>query len=195
MITIHSATLENAKELLEIYAYYVKHTAITFEYEVPSLEEFQARMKHTLEKYPYLIAKEGNEIVGYAYAGTFNVRSAYDWCVETTIYVKHNCHKKGIGKALYTALENVLKLQGIINLNACIAAPIVEDQYLTNNSIEYHTHLGYQMVGTFHQCGYKFNTWYNMVWMEKMIGDHLDHQPPIKTFQEIKEEVFVKYGF
>ena len=92
----------------------------------------------------------------------------------------------GIGKRLYEALENILRFQNILNLNACIACPAKEDEYLTKDSVRFHHHLGYQMVGEFHQCGYKFGRWYNMVWMEKFIGAHVDDQPEIKTFDEIR---------
>ena len=175
--------------LVEIYCYYVEKTAITFEYEVPAVEEFQQRMVHVMEKYPYLVAKVDDQIVGYAYAGTFNVRAAYDWCVETSIYVDHTLRKCGVGKRLYQALEIALKAQNITNLNACISSPIQNDEYLDTNSIDYHHHLGYQMVGEFHQCGYKFKRWYNMVWMEKFIGEHHENQLPMIQFNEIKDQV------
>ena len=173
---IEIASLEDAQELVEIYRYYVEKTAITFEYEVPSVEEFKQRMIHVMEKYPYLIAKENDQIVGYAYASCFKNRAAYDWCVETSIYVNYDLKRCGIGKKLYLALEKALKAQHITNLNACISSPIENDEYLDTNSIDYHHHLGYQMVGKFHQCGYKFNRWYDMVWMEKFIGEHLENQ-------------------
>lgn len=193
MVKIRIASKKDLAEILEIYRYYVENTAITFEYEVPSLEEFQKRYEHVIERYPYIVAIIDNQIVGYAHASAFNFREAYDWSVETTIYVKHDCRKNGVGKALYTALENILKEQGILNLNACIGYPIQEDQYLTKNSVEYHQHLGYQWIGEFHQCGYKFNTWYDMVWMEKMIGEHQDKQPPILSFHDVKEIIKEKY--
>lgn len=191
-IRIEIATPADAAALLEIYAHYVKHTAITFEYDVPSLEEFAQRIKNTLEKYPYLIAKRGEEILGYAYAGAFHPRAAYDWAAELAIYVKNGCQKMGIGKRLYAALEEILKAQGILNLNACIAYPETEDEYLTKNSVEYHRHLGYRLVGQFSQCGYKFGRWYHMVWMEKIIGEHLENQPPVRPFPEIKNFLSLK---
>lgn len=79
-------------------------------------------------------------------------------------------------------------------MNACISYPVQEDQYLTKNSVEYHQHLGYRLVGEFHQCGYKFNTWYNMVWMEKFIGEHQQNQLPVKSFNEVKDIIKEKYG-
>ncbi len=79
--------------------------------------------------------------------------------------------------------------KGILNLNACIAYPRNEDEYLTKNSVEFHSHLGYRLVGEFYQCGYKFNRWYNMVWMEKQIGEHISNQPAVKNFNFIRKKV------
>ncbi len=187
---IRIATIQDAKELLDIYAYYVLNTAITFEYEVPSLEEFQNRITNVLQKYPYIVAIIDHEIVGYAYANTFKARAAYDWAVEMTIYIDPDYHKKGIGKKLYTTMEELLKLQGITNLNACITFPDCDDEYVDKNSVQFHEHMGYSLVGQFHQCGYKFSRWYSMVWMEKMIGEHVTNQTPVKPFREIEKIYF-----
>ena len=179
-ITIRTATLSDAQALLNIYAPYVEYTAITFEYDVPSVEEFAFRIKNTLQKYPYLVAEKNGRLLGYAYASPFHERPAYDWAVETSIYVDQNIKHQGIGRRLHDALEDALRSQGILNMNACIAYPEAEDEYLTKNSVEFHTHMGYRLVGEFHKCGYKFNRWYNMVWMEKLIGEHLTVQEPPK---------------
>ena len=85
---IRTATANDAEAILNIYAYYVENTAITFEYDVPTLEEFTQRIENTLKKYPYLVAEKDGEILGYAYAGVFKDRAAYDWSAETTIYLK-----------------------------------------------------------------------------------------------------------
>lgn len=105
VLTIRTAVRQDAEALLQIYAPYVKNTAITFEYDVPSVEEFAGRISKVLQKYPYLVAEVNGEPVGYAYAGPFKERAAYDWAVETTVYVRENMKKSGIGRALYTALE------------------------------------------------------------------------------------------
>ena len=189
---IRIAREEDAERLLEIYRYYVTDTAITFEYEVPSEEEFRGRIRHTLERYPYLVYEKEGRIVGYAYVGPFKERRAYDWAVETSIYVDRTERGSGIGRALYEALEQVLRLQGIRNAEACIAAPRGEDPYLTPASIRFHERLGYQLAGTFRQCAYKFGRWYDMVWMEKFIGDHPEEPGAvreIRTFPEIREEL------
>lgn len=116
MITIRTAAPSDAEDMLRIYAPYIEKTAITFEYDVPSVEEFRSRIEHTLEKYPYLVAEEDGKIVGYTYASVFKARAAYNHCVETSIYVDMDCQRKGIG--------------------------------------------------------YKFGKWFDMIWMEKMIGEH-----------------------
>ena len=103
-IVIRVAALDDAEELLEIYAPYVRETAITFEYEVPSPEEFRERIAHTLEKYPYLVAEHDGKIVGYAYVSPFKERAAYAWAVETYLYVDQYCTRMGIGKKLPSAL-------------------------------------------------------------------------------------------
>lgn len=182
---IRLATIEDAKELLEIYDYYVTHTAITFEYETPSIEEFEKRIQKTLVRYPYLVAEEEGKILGYAYAAPFKERAAYDWSVETTIYIHKDWKRCGIGKKLYHTLEEILKKQHVINLDACITDPSVEDEYVTKNSAEYHEHLGYHMVGKFYKSGYKFGTWYDMVWMEKYIGKHIEKPEAFIPFSKL----------
>lgn len=188
-IRIRPAKPEDAEKLLAIYAPYVEQTAITFEYEVPTVEEFRERIHNTLKKYPYLVAEQGGEPVGYAYVGPFHDRPAYDWAVETSIYVDQNKKRMGIGKKLHEALEEELRNRGFLNMNACIAYPAQEDEYLTRNSLGFHTHLGFRPVGSFTRCGYKFGRWYNMVWLEKLMGEHPASPAPVRPFPEIREEV------
>lgn len=196
-LTIRPATTSDAAALLAVYAPYVENTAITFEYEVPSLEEFRGRIARTLQHYPYIVAEtaSGGEpcVAGYAYAGPLHVRASYAWSAETSIYVRADLKKSGIGKALYTVLEKALAAQNFINLNACIASPIVEDEYLTRNSIQFHEHMGYSMIGEFNKCAYKFGRWYNMVWMEKFIADHPDVPPAVIPFGQIPPEVYTLF--
>ena len=178
-LSIREASVADAGALLEIYSYYVEKTAVSFEYEVPSLEEFEGRIRNISAKYPYIVIEEkeaeNTRILGYAYAGSFHPRAAYQWCVETTIYLDKNARRQGIGRMLYTELEERLKDRGFLNLNACIAVPDREDEFLTMDSVRFHEKMGYSMVGEFHKCGYKFDRWYNMVWMEKLIGVHGDN--------------------
>ena len=180
--TVRDAKIEDAQRILEIYAYYVENTAITFEYDVPSKEEFKQRMRKTMQKYPYLVIEKEGRVYGYAYAGPFKERAAYDWACELSIYVDHAAKKCGLGKQLYAALTECLKQMGITNLYACIGYPQTEDEYLDKNSEQFHAHLGFQTVGTFHRCGYKFNRWYDMIWMEKILGEHRPDQPPVQPY-------------
>ena len=185
---IEKVSTADAEELLALYAPYVEETAISFEYEVPSVDEFRNRIEQISAKYPYIKAVVDGKIAGYAYAAGFKDRKAYDWSVETSIYVDMEQKRSGIGRRLYEELENILKQQGILNVNACIAYPQAEDEYLTKDSVLFHEKLGYTMVGTFHQCGYKFHRWYDMVWMEKFIGEHRENQPDIIPFPKLKME-------
>ena len=171
---IRPAVPEDAARLLEIYAPYVEETAITFEYDVPTTEEFRERIEHIRARYPYLVIERGGVIQGYAYAGVFKDRAAYDRSCEMTIYLARDAVGGGLGRKLYEALEEALRAKGMLNLYACIGVPEQEDEYLDHNSEQFHEHMGYRKVGTFHQCGYKFGRWYNMIWIEKMIGEHTE---------------------
>lgn len=180
MLTIERVNTKDTKELLEIYAPYVENTAVSFEYAVPSIEEFKGRIEQISSKFPYIKAVEDGKIVGYAYANSFKGRKAYDWSVETTIYVKPDCRQSGIGRKLYEQLERSLKGMGILNMNACIACPAKESFHLNDDSIRFHTAMGFLEVGKFHDSGYKFNEWFDMIWMEKIIGEHDVKQPDVK---------------
>ena len=192
-LNIRVADIQDAAALLDIYAPYVENTAITFEYTVPTVREFEHRISNTLQIYPYLVAEIDDEIVGYTYASPFRERTAYQWTVEVSIYVKKTAKKMGIGKKLYQTLETILSLQNITNLYACIADTNEEDLYLTKDSILFHQRLGYRQVGKCTQCGYKFHRWYDIVWMEKHIQPHTIPPENIKTFKEIREIVKTQY--
>ena len=170
-ITIRNATVDDAAALLKIYSYYVENTAITFELTPPTLEGFRARITKTLENYPYLVAELDNKIVGYAYAGAFVGRAAYRFSSELTVYVAKDFRGRGVGKKLYSELENRLQIAGIKNFYACIAYPEVEDEFLTFASVKFHERLGFKICGKFTRCGFKFNRRYSMVWMEKIIAE------------------------
>lgn len=132
-----------------------------------------------------LFAERDGVIVGYAYAGPFNARAAYDWSCELTIYLDPAAQKQGAGGRLYAALEDALKQMGLLNLYACIADTGVEDEYLTRNSPQFHAHLGFAEVGRFTKCGYKFGRWYDMIWMEKVVGDHRDSPAPVTPYPDL----------
>lgn len=172
-IKIRVACPKDASRLLEIYKPYILNTAITFEYDVPSVEEFAKRVTNTLKKYPYLVAQVEDVIVGYAYVSAFRTRVAYNWDVETSIYVDENYHGIGVGKKLYAAIEKILSEMNIKNMYAAITNSEIEDKHFKHGSLEFHKKLGFTFVGEFRNCGYKFDKWYNLVWMEKRISNRV----------------------
>lgn len=188
MVMFRNATLADAARILEIYRYYVEKTAISYEWTVPTLAEFQQRMQKTMQKYPYIVAVEDGRIIGYSYVSPFIRREAYAWSVEMTIYLDAEVRHHGAGKKLYEVMETILKRMHVLNLNACIGYPLKDDEYLTKNSAGFHKHQGYRLVGTFHDSGYKFGRWYDMIWMEKMIGEHTNHPEPVVNYNEVKAE-------
>lgn len=159
---IRLAKPSDARSLLDIYAPYVENTAITFEYEVPTIEDFAIRIEKTLEKYPYLVAEEDGVVLGYAYASTYYARAAYDWAVELSVYVSQDAREKGVGSKLYDALEEMLEKMGYIHFLACISLP-------NEASLALHRKRGYQQVAHFPKIGYKFNRWHDIVWLQKSL--------------------------
>ena len=171
----------DAKPLADIYAYYVDKTAVTFEWDPPSALEFKNRIRTISMEYPFLVLEAeidgGKTVIGYAYASSLKGRTAYDWCVESSIYIHKDFVKCGAGRLLLTELEKILCERKFLNVYACIAKPVEEDEFLTKGSMKFHEKMGYKIVGEFHSCGYKFNRWYNVVWMEKILANHLRNQP------------------
>ncbi len=184
-IRIRMAREEDAADLLDIFRPYVLETAVAFNYEPPTLEEFRNTITDRLRRYPYLVAQRGGEIVGYAYVSPFKARAAYDWAVETSIYVKRGQTGTGCGRVLYESLERILKAQHILSMYACIAYTDHEDDHLTSNSPDFHAHMGYELTATFPKCGYKFGRWYDMIWMHKEIGPHTPTPLPVIPVTEL----------
>ena len=178
MMNIRVAVPEDAFELVKIYAPYVTDTAVTFEYEVPGIEDFEGRIRETLKRYPYLVVEEADSILGYAYASPFKERAAYAWSVETSIYLCHSVKGRGIGTVLYGKLEELLRRQNICNLCACITYPNPE-------SIGFHEKSGYRMVAHFNSAGFKLGAWHAIVWMEKELCRHSVPPMPFLPFPEL----------
>ena len=169
---IRHATPADAEALLGIYAPYVEQTAITFEYDVPSVEEF-----------PYLVVEDDGRVLGYAYAGRLKARRAFDWAVETSIYLAGDARGRGIGRALHDALADELARMGVTNLYALIATTTdASDPHLDDGSIRFHEHMGYREAGRLSRCGYKFDRWYDLVFMELDVADHTSPAPARHAF-------------
>ena len=175
-MNIRLATPSDAATLLAIYAPYVENTAITFEYEVPTIEDFTNRIAKTLGKYPYLVAEEDGVVLGYAYASTYYARAAYDWAVELSVYVSQDARGKRVGTRLYDALEERLEQMGYIHFLACISLP-------NEASLALHRKRGYQQVAHFPKIGYKFECWHDIVWLQKSLDKEAG---PIKLLTEME---------
>lgn len=132
------------------------------------------------------------QILGYAYASAFKERAAYDWSAESSVYVSQNVRDFGIGRLLYEALQRALKAQNIVDMNACIACG--DDEYLNDASVRFHERMGFRFVGKFERCAYKFGRWYDMAWMQKPIGEHLQNQPAMRPFARFRDEICASAG-
>ncbi|MBO4532749.1 MAG: N-acetyltransferase [Treponema sp.] len=168
-LKIRDAQLEDAARLVEIYSHYVLDTAVSFEYAVPSVEEFADRIKNIKTKFPYLVCEKDGKIIGYVYASSYSSRAAYDWTVSTSIYVDKDCRRNGAGALLYKELKKRLKEKGIINLLAGVAFCENEDEYLTHDSQKFHLKMGYSEVAHMKGVGKKFERWYDIKWFQKKI--------------------------
>lgn len=162
---IRVARKEDSQYIQKIYASYVEKTNITFEYTTPTILEMENRILSTLRDYPYLVALEDNQIVGYAYASRYCSREAYGWDSELSIYLDENYHGKGIAKVLYLRLLSLLQMMNVQNVYACITYP-------NEKSERFHQSFGFKLVGCFHKAGYKFGKWHDVIWMEKDINDY-----------------------
>ena len=156
------ATETDIPAILAIYAPYIETSTATFEYDVPCLRSFTQRFLDITAQYPWLVWEEKGEILGYAYASAPYSRAAFSWCAEPSIYLKPEARGRGIGKKLYTALEFFLREQGYQVLYA-----LITDE--NTPSIRFHQTLGYVQKVHFPNCGFKFNRWLGLVWMEKRI--------------------------
>lgn len=187
-LTLRFADPADAEALVAIYTPYILKTAITYEYEIPSVAEFARRIETYSAKYPYLVAELDGTPVGYAYACPLGSRPAFDWSVETAIYIREDCKGMGIGRILYDKLEAILQIMGIRTMTAAVASVEHDDPYLTNASIAFHRRMGFVPVGTFHHAGCKFGRWYDLTWLEKGIGAYEGEPPHPKTVHEVMDE-------
>ena len=186
---IRIATEADSAALAGIYGWYVENTAVSFEYEAPTPENFALRIKEILQTHPFLVFEENGELLGYAYAHPLIRRKACDWAAEVSIYIHRDARGRGVGRALYTALEKALLLQNICTLEACVASADREDPCLTRDSVLFHQKMGYAQVGKMSDCGYKFGRWYHLLWMEKHISLRLPEREEMRPFPEICGEL------
>ena len=173
---------EDAKELLQIFRYYVENTAVTFEIKAPSVREFQKKIREISGFYPYLVAEQEGKILGYAYASPLRSQEAYRRVCETTIYLDPECRRQGIGQKLYDLLTELLRRMNMANLYACVAVPTGKDPYLDHSSELFHRAVGFRKGTCLHSCGWKFGRWYSVRFMEKMIAPHRRKLPDLRAW-------------
>ncbi len=185
--TLRFAQPADAEALLKVYAPFVVSedralSDVSFEYEVPSVAEFAERIKNISAGYPYIVCEQEGEVIGYVYAHPYIQRAAYQWGAEVTIYLAPAGQGWGLGRVLYTLLEDLLRLQGVVTLYSCITAS-------NEHSVGMHAAMGYKIIGTFNNTGFKHGHWLDMVWMEKVIAPYPEVPQPIKTIGELPQTV------
>ena len=172
MINLRIATPNDALALSRIYKHYVESSTATFDYVAPDEVEFARRISHKLDDYPFLVAEEDGEIMGYAYASEFRTYAAYGWSAEMTVYLDADKLHRGAGKRLYAALEEILKLQNYAIVCAGVTAT-------NKKSIAFHDSLGYTHIGTMEKIGYKHGAWLDVMWYTKILGCKIPPKPII----------------
>ncbi|OQY95603.1 MAG: hypothetical protein B6D37_05365 [Sphingobacteriales bacterium UTBCD1] len=177
MSLIRLATPEDAQGILNIYSPYIQNTSFTFETEIPSVSAFAERISDYLKQWPWLVCEINGGIAGYCYGGKYRERTAYQWCVESSIYIHDDFQKHGIGKALYDVLIEILKRQGFRNVYAVINLP-------NEKSVAFHEGLGFTYFATYEKVGYKLGKWKSVGWWQLSINEYDDEpSPPIKFYK------------
>lgn len=177
---IRFATPEDSPAIVAIYAQYI-NTPITFEYSLPSEYEFSKRIAEISSVYPYLVCEKEGRITGYAYAHRHMEREAYQWNAELSVYLSASCVSRGLGKRLYTVLIEILRLQGIKTVYGGVTVPNQKSEAL-------HKALGFTVLGTYHNAGYKDGRWHDVMWFEKAIALYDDLPRPIVSIACISAE-------
>lgn len=171
---IRPVTPNDAGALLDIYRPYIERSTFTFETEVPAIDDFRQRIEHYTANYPWLVAEADEQVIGYAYASRHRERTAYQWCVESSVYVKDEFHGCGIALKLYDALFDLLSRSGYVNVYAGITLP-------NPASYSFHLKAGFKPVGVYEKIGFKLGQWCDVAWLVKQINPHADTpQTPMK---------------
>ena len=169
-ITIRLASPEDAAAIRDIYAPYVQTTAVTFDITPPTVEEMRVKIETILTERPFLVAEQDGVVLGYSYAAPFRPRAAYIHAIETSVYIAQDYKGKGLGRRLYTALENILRAQNVYTANACISYVDPADEYSPTTSRLFHERMGYTQCAHIPHCGRKFDRWYGIIWMQKELS-------------------------
>ena len=174
---IRLAVPADAPALLASSAQYIE-TGITFEYQLPSREEFARRIRTFGEAYPYLVWEEKGQILGYAYAHRQAERAAYQWNAELSVYLDRDHTGAGRGRRLYTALMELLRLQGMRTVYGVVTLPNEQSEGL-------HRSLGFRLMGVQRSTGYKDGAWRDVAWFEKAIAPYDPDPAPLRPFPQV----------
>lgn len=167
---IRIAKLEDAGDIAAIYAPFVCDTATSFELVPPDEVEFGRRLTNTLTKWPWLVCEIDGMIAGYAYAGMYRSRAAYQWAVEVSVYIKPEFHRRGVGKALYTSLFAMLARQGFYTAYAGVTQP-------NKASTHFHQSMGFEFIGVFRLAGFKHGQWRDVSWWSRSLRNDFGDVP------------------
>ena len=162
---IRLADEKDAEGILDIYAPFIRNTSMTFETEVPQLIAFRERIKSYLINWPWLVCEIDGKIAGYAYGTRYRERTAYQWCVEVSVYIHGIYQRSGIAQALYAALFEILKKQGFRNAYAVINLP-------NEKSVSFHERCGFTHFATYEKVGYKLGNWKNVGWWQLQLNEY-----------------------
>jgi L-amino acid N-acyltransferase YncA len=180
-IHIRVATVEDAAGVLAIYRPIVEQTVISFEFEPPTHEEMERRIATTLPNYPWLVCEQDGEILGYVYGSRHSERAAYQWSANVSVYVAAAARRRGIGRALYTSLFELLRLQGIYNVYAGITLP-------NEGSVGIHEAVGMRPVGVYEQVGFKMGAWHDVGWWQMSLREHAGAPQPLIPFRDLPRD-------
>ncbi len=180
MFQIRQAIPADAGGILNIYTYYIENTSLTFETEVPSVEDFKKRISSYLEMWPWLIFENNGEIGGYAYASKHRERTGYQWGAESSVYILEKYQGTGVAKALYQTLFAILKKQGCRNVYAVINLP-------NETSVAFHEKCGFKYFATFEKVGFKLGHWKNVGWWRLILNEFNDDPAPPEKFSAMNK--------
>lgn len=181
MRRIRLAGEEDARQVQTIYAPIVRDTIISFEVEIPSVDEMARRIAKVSRDYPWLVCEDGGELLGYAYASRHRERAAYQWSVEATVYIREGQRRSGVGKALYAALFPLLVMQGYVNAYAGIALP-------NPGSVRLHESIGFTPIGVFQRIGFKFGAWIDVSWWQRALQPAASDPPQPIPLERVRED-------
>ena len=179
-IKVRLAGTGDVPQLLKIYEQYID-TPITFEYTLPTRQDFTKRILSLTKDYPYLVCEKQGRLVGYAYAHRHMEREAYQWNVELSIYLGWPYTSQGIGKRLYCALIELLEKQGVKNVYGGVTLPNVKSEKL-------HLGLGFSCLGVYRRTGFKCGQWRDVAWFGKEIGPYTQEPTPFKSISDLSSE-------